>query len=68
MAERIYSCPGCWSWQLHVDEEALVADGTFSSAKEADHVVESLLREHVGYECTHPQLVQFLLQTKRIRL
>lgn len=64
MSETVYSCPGCWSWQLHVDIPARVADGTFASAKEADAIIETLLQEHVGKECTHPQLVHALLRDR----
>lgn len=65
--ELVLSCPACWSWQLHVDIPARIADGTFANLSEAEAIIESLLREHVGRECTHPRLILELLRNRGIR-
>lgn len=67
MAETVYSCPACWSWQLHVDYAARVADGTFTSMKQAEEITEKIVRDHVAYECPHPRLIQVLLRERASR-
>jgi hypothetical protein len=54
--DHVWSCPGCWSWQLHCTEIVRMQ----WPRKEFDAMVEDLIREHVGFECTHPRLVHEL--------
>lgn len=58
--EKIWSCPGCWSWQLHVSN--LVAMQW--PRKEFEDMVEDIIREHVASECTHPRLVHELWKNR----
>jgi hypothetical protein len=67
VGETVLSCPGCDSWQLHYNEVALVVDGTFTSAKHLDVIVEQLLKEHVGRECPNPRMIQILLRDRAAR-
>lgn len=61
--ERIWSCPGCWSWQLHAtDEVAAVWEPTVFAG-----MVEDIIREHVARECPAPQLVLALLKSRERR-
>jgi hypothetical protein len=58
--EHIWSCPGCWSWQLHVSDDVALQWST----KEFDDIVEAIIRDHVARECTAPQLVLALLKNR----
>ena len=61
--EHLWSCPGCWSWQLHCSG-AVAAQW---EPKAFADLVEDILREHVAHECTHPQLVHFLWKQRGSR-
>jgi heterodisulfide reductase subunit C len=54
--DHVWSCPGCWSWQLHCTEQVAAA---WSALQFAD-MVEDIVRDHVAHECTAPALVEFL--------
>jgi hypothetical protein len=58
--EKVLSCPACWSWQLHYTREVslLWPPATFEA------MVESILREHVAYECPNPRLIKILVDQR----
>jgi hypothetical protein len=58
--DLIWSCPGCWSWQLHVTE--LVRMGW--SRKEFDAMIEEIIRAHVAHDCPAPRLVHELWKNR----
>ena len=60
--DHVLSCPGCWSWQLHYTDQ--VATEWPDGLKAFEDMVEAILREHVGKECSAPQLVHFLAKQR----
>jgi hypothetical protein len=59
-SDHVWSCPGCWSWQLHCTDEV----ASLWPAKDFADMVEDILRDHVAHECTAPQLVEFLWKAR----
>jgi hypothetical protein len=58
--EHVWSCPGCWCWQLHCTDEVAAAWDPQSFAD----MVEDIIREHVAHECPAPALVLALLRSR----
>lgn len=58
----VWSCPGCWSWQLDITAEA--AREVFMSLGALYAAVEEVIVHHVAHECDSPRLVAILARDR----